>query len=77
MATLDNIKNRIIDRILMTKNEKLLFAIEKMFSTNDTEEEVSLNSYQIEMLLMSEKDIEEGRLISESDLEEKDAEWMN
>lgn len=77
MTTLDNIKNRIIDRILMTKNEKLLFAIEKMFSTNDTEEEVSLNSYQIEMLLMSEKDIEEGRLISESDLEEKDAEWMN
>lgn len=77
MATLDEIKNRLIDQILVTKNEKLLSAIENMFNATPKEEKLVLDSYQIEMLMMSEKDIEEGKLVSESDLEEQDAEWMN
>jgi hypothetical protein len=77
MATLNEIKNKLIDQILITKNEKLLSAIENIFRATATEEKLVLDSYQVEMLLMSEKDIEEGRLISESDLEEEDSEWMN
>ncbi|PTX60941.1 hypothetical protein C8N46_10597 [Kordia periserrulae] len=77
MATLDNIKNRLIDRILLTKNKKLLFDLENMISSSETEQELTFDSYQIEMLLMSEEDIKEGKLISEADLEEKDAKWMN
>ncbi|MGH1383293.1 hypothetical protein [Kordia sp.] len=77
MATLNEIKNKLIDQILITKNEKLLSAIENIFSATATEEKLVLDSYQVEMLLMSEKDIKEGRLISESDLEEEDSEWMN
>ena len=77
MTTLENIKSRLIDRILVTKNEKLLKAIDTIFSSTQDDEKLTLNSHQIEMLMMSERDIEQGNLISESDLKEADSEWMN
>jgi hypothetical protein len=48
-----------------------------MFDTNEKTQKLSFDSYQMEMLHMSEKDIENGDLISESDLEAQDSEWMN
>jgi len=77
MTGLESIKNSLIDRILATKNEKLLNAISTIFESTKTEEKVSLTSEQIEMLLMSEKDIEEGNLISESNINKADSEWMS
>lgn len=77
MTTLDNIKNRLIDRILVTKNKQLLNAIDIIFNSTQTDEKLALNSHQIEMLMMSENDIEKGNLISEMDLEKADAEWMD
>ncbi len=76
MTTIDHIKNRLIDRILVSKNEKLLNAIDSIFNSTQSEEKITLNSYQIEMLMMSEIDIEQGNLISETDLEKSDAEWL-
>jgi len=77
MTALDTIKSKLIDRIMVTKNEKLLKAIEAIFSSTQLEEIHSLDSHQIEMLQMSENDIREGNLISENDLEKSDSEWMN
>jgi len=77
MTAIDSIKNRLIDRILATKNEKLLVAISNIFESTQSDNIVSLSSEQIEMLLMSEKDIENGDLISESDLNKSDTEWLN
>lgn len=77
MTALENIKNRLIDRILVTKNEQLLNAIDSIFNSTQTDEKLSLNSHQIEMLMMSENDIEKGNLISESDLKKVDSKWMN
>ena len=77
MTALDNIKNRLIDRILVTQNEKLLTAIDNIFDSTDLNEKLKLNSEQIEMLFMSEYDIEKGNLISEADLKELDSEWMS
>jgi dihydrofolate reductase len=77
MTTLENIKNRLIDRILVTKNEQLLKAIDTILNSTQTDEKLTLNSHQIEMLAMSENDIKEGNLISESDLKKADSEWMN
>ncbi|WP_298245916.1 hypothetical protein [uncultured Christiangramia sp.] len=77
MTTLDNIKNRLIDRILVTKNEQLLKAIDTIFNSTQKEEKLTLNSHQIEMLMMSENDIEKENLISESDLKRADSKWMN
>nr|WP_319398634.1 hypothetical protein [uncultured Carboxylicivirga sp.] len=40
------------------------------------EEKVLLTSEQIEMLVMSEKDIANGDIISESELDKMDDEWL-
>lgn len=77
MTRLDTIRNRLIDRIMTTKNEQLLSAIDSIFHSTQEDERWSLNSYQIEMLMMSEKDIEQGNLISEEDLKKADSEWMD
>ncbi|MDT0651398.1 hypothetical protein [Autumnicola edwardsiae] len=77
MTTLENIKYRLIDRILITRNEELLSAIDKILDSTQSEEALNLNSEQIEMLLMSERDIEEEKLISEDDLRKSDSEWMS
>jgi dihydrofolate reductase len=76
MTSLDSIKHQLIDQILITKNEKLLQAIETIFSTTITNEKLSLKTSQVDMLKMSEKDIEEGNLVSETDLENFDLKWM-
>ena len=77
MKGIEIIKNNLIDRILATRNEKLLLAISNIFESTQTDDIVSLSSEQIEMLLMSEKDIESGNLISESELNESDSKWLN
>ena len=77
MTAKDIIKTRLIDRIIATKNEKLLVAISNIFESTQSNNIVSLSSEQIEMLLMSEKDIEIGDLVSESELNKSDTELLN
>ena len=77
MNALENIKNSLIDRILATRNEQLLEAIKSIFDSTQSEEIISLSTEQIEMLYMSEKDIEEGKLVSESELSKRDSKWLS
>ena len=77
MNALQNIKNSLIDRILATRNEQLLEAIKSIFDSTQSEEIISLSTEQIEMLSMSEKDIEEGKLVSESELSKRDSKWLS
>ena len=77
MNALENIKNSLIDRILATRNEQLLEAIKNIFDSTQSEEIISLSTEQIEMLSMSEKDIEDGKLISESELSKRDSKWLS
>ncbi len=77
MTGLEVIKNSLIDRILATKNEKLLKAISNIFDSTQTNEIVTLSSEQIEMLQMSEKDIENDDVVSESELNKIDSEWLS
>ncbi|MCD4774388.1 MAG: hypothetical protein K8R41_13500 [Bacteroidales bacterium] len=76
MTTLDSIKNRLIDKILAARNEQLLEAIENIFVSTQKEEVISLSSEQIEMLMMSEQDIKNGNLVSESELDKLDTQWL-
>ena len=76
MNALENIKNSLIDRILATRNEQLLEAIKNIFDSTQSEEIISLSTEQIEMLSMSEKDIEDGKLVSESELSKRDSKWL-
>lgn len=77
MKTLESLRNRLVDRIMVAKNEDLLAAIEAILNSAETDTELQLDSHQIEMLLLREKDIENGNLISESELKKTDSEWMD
>lgn len=67
----------MIDKILLTNNADLLTAKDSIFNATQTDNTLQLDSYQLKMLMMSDKDIENCALISETDLEKEDAEWMN
>lgn len=76
MTSLESTKNRLIDRILAVNDEKFLEAIENVILTSGREKEVLLYPEQIEMLMMSDTDIENGNIVAESDLEKLDSKWM-
>ena len=77
MNALENIKNSLIDKILATRNEQLLEAIKSIFDSTQAEEIIALSTEQIEMLSMSEDDIENGKLVSESELIKSDSKWLS
>ena len=56
MKTLENIQKKLMARILASKNEKLLVAIDKIFDYTQPDDIIALSSEELEMLLMSEKE---------------------
>lgn len=78
MAAIELIKTRLIDKILATKNRKSLEAIDTFFfsALKEEDEILKLSSEQIEMLLMSEEDIKNNNLITETELQKLDKEWL-
>ncbi|PQB03400.1 hypothetical protein BST83_19160 [Polaribacter filamentus] len=70
-------KNNLIKKIVATQNEKLLSALVTIFEASKSEEKISFNSAQLEMLNRSEEEIKYGRLYSEEDIEKLDSKWMN
>ncbi len=76
MTTLDSIKNRLVDRILAVQDEKFLEAVEKIFVTTQKGEIVKLYPEQNEMLIMSDADIAAGHVVSESELDKLDSQWL-
>ena len=65
MNSLEVTRNKLIDRILASSNEKFLEAIETIFISSNESELVNLSSAQIEMIQMSELDIKNGNVLSE------------
>ena len=68
MATLDSIKNNLIDHILATDNEKLLTAIMDILDSSAGSDVVRFSSEQLEMIAMGEEDIANNRLVSEQEI---------
>jgi len=78
MKTVDNIRNRLIDKILSIQNKDFLEALDKLIATSSTESEtVKLTDEQKIMLEMSEQDIENGRLISQEAMDKRNLEWLD
>ncbi len=77
MKSIDIIRNRLIDRIMISDNEQLLIAIDNIFDSTQQVKKLNLDSNQIEMLLMSEEDINSGNLLSDDDLNKADSKWMD
>jgi len=78
MATVDKIRNGLIDKILSINNKDFLEALDKLISSSKSESEiVELTKEQKIMLEMSEKDIKTGKLISQDAMNKRNLEWLS
>jgi hypothetical protein len=78
MATVDKIRNGLIDKILAIKNKDFLQALDKLISSSTSDLDiVELSDEQKQMMEMSEEDIKNGRLISQEAMDKRNLEWLN
>ena len=78
MATIDNIRLGLIDKILSIINKDFLEALDKLISSSESESEiVELTKEQKAMLEMSENDIKLGKLISQDAMNKRNQEWLD
>ena len=78
MATIDNIRNGLIDKILSIKNKDFLQALDNLIASSSSSSElVELTNEQKIMLEMSEEDIKNGKLISQDAMNRRNLEWLN
>ncbi|KYG83186.1 hypothetical protein AWW67_07125 [Roseivirga seohaensis] len=78
MATVDKLRNGLIDKILTIQNKEVLEALDKLVSSSVPESQtVQLSQEQKKMLEMSEEDIKNGRLISQAEMDKRNLEWLN
>lgn len=78
MATVENIRSGLIDKIQTIRNKDLLITIDSIISSSYEENEVLELSKELkEILEMSEADIHHGRLISQESMNKRNREWLN
>ncbi len=78
MATVDKIRNGLIDKILTISNKDFLVALDKLVTSNASESElVALTNDQKAMLELSEQDIKNGNLISQEAMEKRNLAWLS
>jgi hypothetical protein len=77
MAIVDIIRNGIIDKLLTISDEEYLKTLLQLIENSDVKhEKVVLTKEQKLMLEMSEKDLLDGQIISQNDLDKNDLEWL-
>ena len=77
MTAIDKIKTGLIDKILSIKNKEFLEALDILISSKSEAKKVTLTKEQKAMLTMSEKDIQNGNLISQDAMNKRNLEWLN
>lgn len=77
MENIETLRASLVQKIFSTENIILLEAINKIFSSTETEDKkYKLSENQKKLLQLAEEDIEYGRLISDEELRKMDEEWM-
>ncbi|AGC76512.1 hypothetical protein LX97_01173 [Nonlabens dokdonensis] len=78
MATVENIRKGLINKILTINNKDFLQALDQLITSSEPiSESISLTNEQIEMLEMSERDIKDGKIISQEAMHKRNLEWLN
>lgn len=78
MATVYDIRNELIDKILAIKNIEFLQALDRLIdSSNSSSAIVATTPEQKLVLEMSEDDINNERLISQETMNQRNLEWLN
>ncbi len=77
MATVDTLRNNLIDKLLTISNKEYLLALNNLVESSAVNNNaVKLIDEQILMLQLSDKDIETCKLISQEQLDKNDLEWL-
>ncbi len=77
MSTTDILRNNIIDKLLTISNKDYLSALYQLVKTSSVDKDiVELSEEQILMLQLSDEDIKNGRLISQTQLDKDDLQWL-
>ncbi|MEX2596390.1 MAG: hypothetical protein WEC59_05605 [Salibacteraceae bacterium] len=76
MATVDNIRNTLISKLLTIQDQDILSAIDKLITSSTKGKKGELTEEQTLMLKMSEDDIQNGRVISQDELFEQERAWL-
>lgn len=77
MATVETLRNNLIDKLLTISNKEYLAALNQLLEKGlPNNELIQLSEAQISMLKLSDKDIEQGKLISQEELDKNDLEWL-
>ncbi|MCH8534928.1 MAG: hypothetical protein LAT51_07670 [Flavobacteriaceae bacterium] len=78
MATVNHIRNELIDKIRSIKNKDFLVALDNLITSSSSESDIiNLTNEQKAMLEMSEMDIKNGKLISQEAMDKRNLEWLN
>jgi hypothetical protein len=77
MATVDTLRNDIIDKLLAISDKDYLSALNKLVGNSSKDNEiVGLTDEQKLILQLSDKDIAAGKLISQDELDKNDLKWL-
>jgi len=77
MNRVDILRNNIIDKLLTISNKDYLTALYQLVEKSSVDNDiVKLSQEQILMLQLSDKDIEEGKLITQDELDKNDLQWL-
>jgi hypothetical protein len=77
MASTEQIRNNLIDKLISIKNKDILSAVDRLLEVSVKEEDVyKVSEDQRKALQASEMDIANGRLISNEDLNNEEDEWL-
>lgn len=77
MATVDALRDSLINKLLTISDKEYLLALNKIIEANELRSApIKLTASQIEMLEMSEEDIKAGRVISHEELFKDTLAWL-
>lgn len=77
MTTADHLRNNIIDKLLTISNKEYLAALHQLVEQSSVATEVvTLTEEQVLLLQLSDKDIENGRLVNQELVDRSDWEWL-
>jgi len=77
MNQTDILRNNIIDKLLTISDKDYLAALFQLVDNSSVDKDIiKLSEEQILMLQLSDKDIVEGRLRSQEDVDKNDMKWL-
>ena len=77
MNQVDILRDSIIDKLLTISNKDYLAALYQLINKSSVENDtVELTEEQLVMLQLSEHDIENGNLITQTELDKSDFKWL-